>query len=119
VCKEVTKKIRARLNTAVGKLRETLSHQEQPENLRENGKFLVDDDDLKTEMQPSFGTLKDFYEGLDNYLGLPHPRTLEAMTHEHLHAEDSNVEFVTKNYGGVRTTPALEFEFVMYPDQGE
>lgn len=118
VCCDVSKKIKLRVTSAVAELKETLSHQGESLDHEENEKFLVDNDELESS-QISFGTLKNFYEGLDNYLGIPHARTLQAMETEHLHKEDSNVEFETKNYGGIRTTPSQEWQFVNNPDASE
>jgi hypothetical protein len=63
-----------------------------------------------------FGALDVFFDGLDGRIGLPNPNVIKAMEDEHCCREDSNTDFETTNYGGTRTCPKLEWQFVNSPD---
>ena len=63
-----------------------------------------------------FGSLDVFFDGLDGRIGLPNPNVLRAMEDDHCHHDDSCVEFETSNYGGTKTCPRTEWEFVYAPD---
>ena len=56
-----------------------------------------------------------FDEGLERYIGLPHPKVLEAIINEHWLAANSRTRYTTSNYG-LECTPKEEFECVMNPD---
>jgi hypothetical protein len=56
-----------------------------------------------------------FDEGLERYIGLPHPKVLDAIINEHLRSANSTTRYKTSNYGLV-CTPREEFECVMNPD---
>ena len=62
-----------------------------------------------------YSTLDAFYGGLENKIGAPKPRVPEAVEQEHCRSEDSDAQFVTRNYV-IRTTSKIEFEFVARPD---
>jgi hypothetical protein len=63
-----------------------------------------------------FGALDVFFDGLDGRIGLPNPNVIKAMEDEHCCRDDSNTHFETTNYGGTRTYPKLEWQFVNSPD---
>ena len=64
----------------------------------------------------SFGSLDLFFGGLEALVGSPHPNVKEMMGDEHTSRGDSGREFTTGNYG-VRTTSAIEYQFVVAPDK--
>ena len=66
-----------------------------------------------------FGKLEQFYKGLDWHLGLPNPNVMRAMQDEHTKKADSLVVFSTHNYGLTSTTPAVEWEFVVNPQDAK
>jgi len=63
----------------------------------------------------SFAEVNEFFKGLDGHIGLPSPRVFEMMELEHTASADSKDPFITSNYGGTETHPALEWEFVNNP----
>lgn len=77
-----------------------------------NNKFAMMDDAFTG----SFAEVEEFFKGLDGHIGLPSPRVLFMMELEHTGSADSHDDFITSNYGGTETNPALEWEFVMTPD---
>jgi hypothetical protein len=74
--------IQDKLIEAVASIREMQQHVRDKSPDGDNSKFMVDEEGAAG--MAYFGKLNDFFQGLDNYLGLPHPRALEAMMHEHL-----------------------------------
>lgn len=62
--------------------------------------------------------LGEFRAGVEGSLGLPGKDILEGIRLEFCFSEDSRDEFVTSNYGGTRTTPEREFEFVVGAEAG-
>ena len=70
-------------------------------------------------IEAAFGDTKDFREGLDQ-LGLPRvDNVCKGMEHETNWSADSEDSFETSNYGGTKTTPKQEWEFVMSPEKGK
>jgi len=63
----------------------------------------------------AYGDLADFLKGLDA-IGLPQPRVYDGMRSEFNDSDDSDAEWKTSNYGGIVTTPKLEWEYVVCPD---
>jgi hypothetical protein len=63
----------------------------------------------------AFGTIDEFLQGLDA-IGLPQPRVFEGMQDDFMDGEDSTDIFTTSNYGGIKTTPQTEWEFIVCPD---
>ena len=63
-----------------------------------------------------FGALDVFFDGLDGRIGLPNPNVIKAMEEEHCSRDDSDSDFETTNYGGTRTRPKIEWQFVNSPD---
>ena len=65
-------------------------------------------------MEAHYAGLDDFFGGLEGQIGAPQPNALEAIEAEHLHRDDSLVNFLASNYG-VRTTSSVEWFFVVEP----
>ena len=63
----------------------------------------------------AFGTIEDFLAGLDA-IGLPQPDVYKGMQLEFTGCDDADCVFTTSNYGGIETTPKIEWEFVVCPD---
>ena len=55
----------------------------------------------------SYGTLTDFFGGLERFVGSPDPKLRQAMEKEHQGQQDSDVVFEAGNYG-IKTTPRAE-----------
>jgi len=66
----------------------------------------------------AYGNMDDFLAGLDA-IGLPQPHVFEGMLSEFNASADSESEWETSNYGGITTTPALEWEYVVNPDMAK
>jgi len=66
----------------------------------------------------AYGDLDDFLAGVDA-IGLPQPRTFQGMENDFTRSEDSDLKWETSNYGGITTTPRLEWEYVVCPDLGK
>ena len=69
-----------------------------------------------TSYSASFGLEEHFYQGLDEYNGRPDGSNIEAQMLREFRSRES---FVTRNYGGVRTDLATEWEFVLAPLEGK
>ena len=63
----------------------------------------------------AFGSIDEFLQGLDA-IGLPQPRVFEGMQDDFIDGEDSTDIFTTSNYGGIKTTPQTEWEYIVCPD---
>lgn len=63
----------------------------------------------------SYGTLPDFFGGLESLIGSPNPKLMETMCDEHMDRMDSEAKWTTGNYG-IETCPRTEWMFIMEPD---
>ena len=59
----------------------------------------------------AFASVSQFFEGLEEMVGVPDVKVNDAMEHEHCSSQDSNEHFTSGNYG-VRTTSAIEWFYV-------
>ena len=66
----------------------------------------------------AYGGIDDFLAGLDA-IGLPHPRISDGMFAEFNSSNDSDITWETSNYGGIKSTPRLEWEFVANPEMNK
>ena len=64
-----------------------------------------------------YGSVGDFYSGLEGLLGPPAVRVLEGIEFEHCGLHDADLFFTTSN--GMHTTSRDEFEFVVRPQLGK
>eukprot|EP00961_Rhodomonas_salina_P163587 2203188-Rhodomonas_salina.1 len=91
-------------------LRET--KQNFTETVREfNAKYAYD----ASSFEGLYKDMADFRAGVEGSLGLPGKDIYDGIKMEFCHSDDSKDTFVTSNYGGTATTPALEYEFVVNP----
>ena len=69
-----------------------------------------------TQFEGSFAGLEDFYEGPEKFIGTPNPNAEEGLKREHCDRSNANHTYRSPNYN-FEFTPALEFEFVINPQQ--
>ena len=62
-----------------------------------------------------YGTLPEFFAGLEVKIGSPDPKVFKDMMLDHCQKADSQVEFTTGNYSVV-TTSEVEWKFVVEPE---
>lgn len=72
---------------------------------------------FQMESELKYGTLDDFYAGLEAAVGLPNTDLEDAIKREHAEREDSHELFETTNYG-MRTSSEIEHYFVVDPERG-
>ena len=96
------------------KLEELVQHEAtiaDPNTAELQEKFSLDTHTYEGE----YGTLSTFFGGLQEIIGSPEPKAMDAMCNEHTRGVDSKVEFTTGNYD-VTTTAEVEWEFVATPE---
>ena len=64
----------------------------------------------------SFGTLEQFFEGPEAFIGYPDPNLFDGMRREHCERSNSLDTFITTNYK-VSTCPQIEWELVVSPNR--
>ena len=79
-----------------------------------NSKFAASSDAIKG----AFGNLEVYTKGLDEFVGLPELRVLEAMEREHCEADGCEEPFKTSNYH-IETTSKKEWKIVVDAQDGE
>jgi len=85
--------------------------EEEKEATAQHGKF------AGSTFTMAFTDLPTFHSGLEALIGSPSPNLLPQMEVEHCKAPDSDMLFVTSNYG-IETTSRIEWWFVMDPLAG-
>ena len=88
--------------------------QQTPSESEIHAKFTLDSDDSTFDGQ--FGDLDEYLEGVTERVGLPAKSIYNSVEIEYLHRSDSHEEFFAPNNGGIFTTPAQEYEYVVRPD---
>ena len=102
---DMVQKLVSLVHSHLGKLISNTSWQASPKLVR--SKFAG-------AMEAKYAGLDDFFGGLEGQVGAPQPNALEAIEAEHLHRDDSLVDFLAGNYG-VQTTSTVEWFFVVEP----